>query len=215
MPIYTPKSPRNFSRLLIMTLTLAAIALGLSSPAHAGTETVLYSFDITTGEYPQAGLIFDAAGNLYGTTPNGGHGLGVVFKLSPASGGGWTETALYTFTGPDGMTPYSALVMDAAGNLYGTTIGGGTYGFGVIFKLEPASGGGWTRIILHYFSGGNDGAQPYGNLIFDAAGNLYGTTYEGGSSGHGTVFTLKPASGGYWKESVLHNFSGGTDGSAP
>ena len=135
-------------------------------------ETTLYS--LPAGSY--AGVVFDRAGNIYGTTYDGGtYGLGTVFELSP-SNGGWTETVLHTFgNGFDGQFPYAGLVVDDAGNLYGTTIFGGAYGNGTVFELSPSAGG-WTESFIYSFTGGADGANPYGGLIFDSSGNLYGAT---------------------------------------
>jgi uncharacterized repeat protein (TIGR03803 family) len=197
------------------------------TPAGGGgwTEQVLHSFNNNgaDGSLPAAGLIFDAAGNLYGTTVNGGTGsncvlgCGTVFELTPAAGGGWTEQVLHSFNnnGADGSTPFAGLIFDAAGNLYGTTFAGGTYGYGTVFELTPAAGGGWTETVLHNFGNGTDGTAPYAGLIFDAAGNLYGTTSYGGTYNYGTVFELTPAAGGGWTETVLHNFGNGTDGITP
>jgi uncharacterized repeat protein (TIGR03803 family) len=195
------------------------------TPTTAGgwTEQVLYRFcsqaNCTDGQYPYGSLIFDAAGNLYGTTEFGGtYGAGTVFKLTPAAGGGWTETVLYSFgRGTDGASPLVGLIFDVVGNLYGTTTFGGTYGAGTVFELTPTAGGGWTETVLHSFNpnNGTDGFNPYAGLIFDAAGNLYGTTYYGGSYGGGTVFELTPAAGGGWTETVLRSFGNGTDGFWP
>ena len=195
------------------------------------TETVLYTFQGgSDGAYPQSNLIFDSKGSLYGTTSNGGDtsgticsgigGCGVVFELSPPTGGSgsWTETVLYTFTGGnDGSVPYASLIFDFSGNLYGTASGGGSGLDGVVFELSPPSGGHgpWTETPLYSFTGADDGGSPLANLIFDSSGNLYGTTYGGGSS-HGVVFALSPPSGtGSWTESVLYTFTGHADGGYP
>src|SRR5271167_2135923 len=186
------------------------------------TETVLHSFgNGTDGAEPYASLIFDAAGNLYGTTQYGGiYHVGTAFELTPTAGGGWTATVLYNFgsrsgSGTDGYWP-SSLILDAAGNLYGTTQSGGTHGVGMVFELTPTADGGWTEQVLHNFgSSGTDGAFTQAGLIFDAAGNLYGTTFEGGSYILGTVFELTPTAGGGWTETVLHSFGNGTDGAYP
>ena len=194
------------------------------TPAAGGswTEQVLYSFCpqglpcTTDGYYPRAGLIFDGAGNLYGTTDNGGtYHDGTVFELTPAAGGTWTEKVLHNFNlnGTDGALPLGSLILDAAGNLYGTTSNGGTYtSRGTVFELTPTAGGGWTETVLHSFGNGTDGVTPEAGLIFDAAGNLYGTTTGGGTYYGGTVFELTPAAGGGWTEQVLHSFGSGTDG---
>jgi uncharacterized repeat protein (TIGR03803 family) len=186
---------------------------------------VLYSFcswtNCTDGRQPQAGLIFDAAGNLYGTTAFGGYyglqtGYGTLFELTPAGGGSWTEQVVHNFNHDftDGDEPYAGLIVDAAGNLYGTTSGGGTIGYGTVFELTPTGGGTWTE-VLHSFGDGTDGLYPWAGLIFDAAGNLYGTTSEGGTYDGGTVFELTPAAGGGWTEKVLHSFGNGNDGAYP
>jgi len=190
------------------------------------TESVLYvfTFDGINGWYPSGGsLVFDAAGNIYGTAAFGGksgcspygngcYGFGVVFELSPNGNGAWTEKVLHTFQGKDGESPTCTLVFDAAGNLYGTAFAGGDlslcsgYGCGVVFELTPNAGGGWTEHVLHKFSGGKDGSVPFAGVVFDAAGNLYGTTTQGGAHGYGVVFKLTPNSKGGWNETVLHSF---------
>ena len=199
----------------------------LSPKAGGGwSETVLYSFDCNGvgGWGPTNGVIFDAAGNLYGTTVScGGYLGGTVFKLTPAVSGNWSETVLYSFcSGGNGPEPSSGLVFDAAGNLYGTTNVGGAYESGSVFELTPTTGGTWTETTLHSFGNGTDGAYPFGGLIFDAAGNLYGTTSAGGrfslancTAGCGTTFELSPAAGGGWTEKTLHSFGNGTDGQTP
>jgi uncharacterized repeat protein (TIGR03803 family) len=193
-----------------------------------GTETVLYSFTGgSDGGGPGAGLIADSSGNLYGTTEGGGVSgcggtCGVVFKLAPpaTASGAWTETVLHAFTGSpsDGGVPYFAgLIADSSGNLYGTTYFGGTSNDGVVFKLTPpaTASGAWTETVLYSFcslSSCSDGEYPYAGLIADSSGNLYGTTFEGGASGEGTVFKLTP--GG--TEKVLYSFKGyPSDGSFP
>jgi uncharacterized repeat protein (TIGR03803 family) len=189
------------------------------TPAGGGTwtEKVLYSFHGgADGNSPRAGLIFDGAGNLYGTTYNGGtNDAGTVFELTPAGGGTWTEKVLWTFNDTNGSNPQAGLIFDAAGNLYGTTRNGGTSDNGTVFELTPAAGGTWTEQVLWRFGTGTDGTDPRGGLIFDGAGNLYGTTSLGGSSRVGVAFELTPAGGGTWTEKVLHNFGSGTDGSGP
>jgi uncharacterized repeat protein (TIGR03803 family) len=131
-----------------------------------------------------------------------------VFKVAPNSDGTWTETVLYSFTGgADGASPFSSLIFDAQGNLYGTTISGGS-GAGVVFKVDPTTR---KETVLHSFTGGADGGVPYGSLIFDAQGNLYGTADNGGI-GYGVVF--KMSSKGKGKVTALHNFTGG-DGFFP
>ncbi len=205
------------------------------------TLTILYSFTgpPQDGTFPTAGLIFDAAGNLYGTTSEGGagthcsfHGCGTVFQLSPNPGGGWTESVLYSFTNfkGDGAHPAAPVVLDTSGNLYGTTSDGGIIGncgdnlgsCGTVFKLSPEDGH-WTESVLHIFAGtsANDGGLPVAGLVIES-GNLYGTTQLGGdvpnrqySDGLGTVFELSPSSDGPWVETIIHNFGSSTDGASP
>ena len=151
------------------------------------------------GANPDQSLIFDTSGNLYGTTPNGGTAdAGVAFKLSPASGGPWTETVLYSFTGgDDGAGPSSGLIFDPSGNLYGATISGGASGAGTVYQLVFL-GGGAGEGTLYSFTGGSDGANPYGNLVRDSAGNLYGAAESGGlnscGGGCGVIFELSSGS---------------------
>jgi uncharacterized repeat protein (TIGR03803 family) len=157
----------------------------------SGTETILWSFgNGTDGANPIGGVILDAMGNLYGTTANGGaYGEGTVFELMPS----WTETILHSFENNDidGIHPYAGLVVDTNGNLYGTTTagGGGSGAAGTVFELTPSGG---TETILHNFGGSGDGAFPWGGLVFDRSGNLYGTTFAGGANGYGTVFKVTP-----------------------
>ncbi len=192
---------------------------GLTPGTGGGwTEKVLYSF--ATGYNPYAGLIFDTAGNLYGTTWGGGTGTiaaGTVFELSPNASGTWTAKPLHSFgQSKDGQYPSAGLVFDASGNLFGTTTLGGTQSFGTVFELSPKSGG-WTEKVLHSFTHNFiDGFTPAAGVTLDAAGNLYGTTVNGGVLGAGTVFELTPTADGRWTESILHNFDfNGQDGNNP
>jgi uncharacterized repeat protein (TIGR03803 family) len=221
-----------------LTLALAGSALAFTSTAAAQTETVLYSFSgVSGGEFPLGGLVLDAAGNLYGTTANGGNstncfdGCGTVFKLSQTASGRWKKTVLHYFAGTDGSFPDTKMIFDAAGNLYGTTLFGGgnngcpgNEGCGVVFKLTPTASGVWKETLLYQFVGGFTGGNPSG-LVFDAAGNLYGTAAQGGDStdcpqsisqgGCGIVFELMPRAYGYWTEKRLFLFHGPGDGGAP
>jgi uncharacterized repeat protein (TIGR03803 family) len=213
-----------------LTVILVAIAgfLTAAVPASAADkEKVLYSFidDGGNGVYePKAGVIFDAAGNLYSTGVGGLYGGGAVFQLAPGADGTWTETVVYNFCSADNCTdggvPLAGLISDAAGNLYGTTATGGSYsgcreGCGTVFELTPGTNGTWTENVLHSFGNGADGQAPYASLIFDATGNLYGTTLYGGTYGAGTVFQLTPGAGGAWTENVLRSFGTGKDGYGP
>ena len=194
-------------------------ALSTATRASAQQETVLFSFnENNTGDgiSPSGTLVFDTAGNLYGTTFEGGaNGEGTVYELSPSAGGGWTQKVLHSFTdnGVDGIVPTAGLILDASGNLYGTTTNGGAHICGTVFELKPSAHGNWTEKILYSFTCDNASEGSSGNLIFDAAGNLYGTTYGGGTYNHGSVFELSPLPGGGWVEKTLHSFNNnGTDG---
>jgi uncharacterized repeat protein (TIGR03803 family) len=194
------------------------------------TYSTLYQFGGPFDGNPQGGMAFDTAGNLYGTTGWGcgyGDGVSCVFEMIP-SNGSWTFNLLYgfSFTGSTGWYPSGTTPMfDAKGNLYATTAfggnsgcspyGNGCYGLGVVFELSPNGGGTWSIKDLHVFTGGNDGESPTCPLIFDAAGNLYGTTFAGGAHGYGNVFKLTPNADGTWTEHVLHQFTGGKDGATP
>ncbi len=192
---------RLFRTLRIFSFSM----LALSAYAFGQTEKILYEFNGGTGSSPAGNLIFDAAGNLYGTTTTGGSETrGAVYELSPAAGGGWTQTTLHSFTGgSDGSEPEAGLVFDATGNLYGTTAWGGVYGYGTVFELSPLSGGGWTEQVLYSFTNSTDGANPNGALTFDMAGNLYGTCIFGGAHDQGVVYELSPVVGGGWTENVI------------
>jgi uncharacterized repeat protein (TIGR03803 family) len=187
------------------------------------TKSRLHTFNGKDGSNPETGVIFDAAGNLYGTTVTGGKcvewGCGVVYKLTPNSDGTWSESLLYRFCTltncRDGQSPYSTLTFDQAGNLYGSTTSGGAHGMGTVFELSPNSDGSWTEKVLHHFTGGRDGADVYGaGVVLDHAGNLYSATFQGGNlsdcdgAGCGVAFKLAPNSTGGWHETVLHAFAG-------
>ena len=250
----------RYSRICHSIAFAIAIFLSMAVPLFAQaatyTETILFQFNPDTyGSYPYGGLIRDSAGNLYGTTFAGGtYGAGAVFEISSTG----VYTTLYNFTGgTDGDRPYASLIRDSAGNLYGTTQLGGDTQYGTVFKLEPSGvesvlhsftsaegneplsslvrdrsgniygstyfggpsdNGGVFRLtphgectFLHYFIGSTDGARPYAGLILDASGNLYGTTYLGGTKDKGIVFEISSSG----SETILHNFVGGTDGANP
>ena len=199
----------------------------LSSSNGKWSESILYNFiNGIDGSYPTAGLIFDAAGNLYGTTTTGGSfcatnscfgTAGTVFELTPNSSGTWSETTLYSFGAQgDGNDPVAGLILDKAGNLYGTTYYGGPSRFGSVFELSPSSQGGWTETVLLNFTDEQDGGYPMGSLVSDSSGNLYGTASVGGDVncnnysyqpwGCGVVFKLTHNSDDTWSETVLHSF---------
>jgi uncharacterized repeat protein (TIGR03803 family) len=189
------------------TVTGGANGSGTVFEISQSAETILHNFGGTSsdGLYPAGGLTMDAAGNLYGTSPYGGkgYGSGTVFTVS-AQG---TYSVLYAFLGsPDALRPVAPVFVDQAGNLYGTTAYGGTYGEGAVYKVSPQG----KETVLHSFSAIaiENGVFPHGGLVSDSAGNLYGTTYDGGAFHTGVVFKLTPA-GSY---SVVHNFGGSGDG---
>jgi uncharacterized repeat protein (TIGR03803 family) len=262
------------------------VAYRLSPPSkHGGawTETVIFAFDHRRGDGNPGFLIFDKAGNLYGSSGNAGPARrGDVFELTPgARDRAWTESVLYTF-GPcttcgapsngltfdrygalyslttaqivgsadsafqltpppskgaswtysdlhdfgggqgDGDIPVDAPTLDSSGNIYGTTESGGIGqcqggGCGIVFELSPPArqGGAWKETLLHVFTGGADGGSPLSTLIMDAAGNLYGTTIDGGTHAKGTAFELVRGHSGNWTERVLHSFAAGRDGQYP
>ena len=196
-------------RSTMMLAVFSVLLLGATHLAQAQTEAVLYSFGGNPdGANPESRLTADSAGNLYGTTNSGGLGSGTVFELSPNGSGGWTETVLYNFCSEsncaDGANPtYAYVTFDKQGNLYGTAYAGGANGYGVVYKLTPGQSG-WTETVLYSFANSPDGANPVNGLLMDTAGNLYGTTYAGGSGGNGSVFELK-SSGGNWTEKVIYN----------
>src|SRR5580658_1734922 len=193
----------GWRRACALALVLAAAAaLHAQQPA----EHVLLSFsDFPNGANPYSPLTRAAGGNLYGTTYQGGAAnLGVVFVLTPSG----KFMVLHSFQGGnDGANPYAGVTLDSAGNLYGTAYAGGAANAGVVYKVELSG----EETVLYSFTGGADGANPYGGVIRDSSGNLYGTTYNGGGSKAGVVYKLS-ASG---QETVLHSFTGGADGGNP
>jgi uncharacterized repeat protein (TIGR03803 family) len=219
--------PERTSATLLVAMT--AILLLASGAWAQAKYKVLHTFNPgQSGYIPTAGLIFDAGGNLYGTTLHGGNlsqcdgnGCGVVFELAPKTDGSWAESVLYSFCSLrnclDGGGPESSLIFDKDGNLYGTTQGGGTSDAGTVFQLTPNPDGSWTESVLYSFGGGNDGSGPVAGLIFDQGGNLYGTTPYGGGgvNDSGIVFQLKPTQRGTWTESVLYRFESTQDGGQP
>jgi len=215
---------------MFRSLAAAAIAfviIGAALPARAQINTLATLPSLTT----YASLLPQPSGKFFGVDNEGGLafcnlGCGGVFELLPESGGTWRKNYLHVFTGPDGVWPSAGLILDSAGNLYGTAFyGGATYGgacggngCGVVFRLSPAAHG-WDLTILHSFTGGADGSNPT-TLAFGASGSLIGITRGGGGSpqcsiGCGVVFQLARNSSGGWQESRLFNFPGGYTGQYP
>lgn len=193
---------------------LAVAALLGSSSSAANTEKTVYNFTGgVDGGNAATGLTFDSAGNAYGTTVAGGkYGCGTVFTLKPVHGG-WHESVLYNFSCfADGKNPHGGVTLDAAGNLYGTTVAGGSGGIcsgdgcGVVFELTTKG-----ETVLHSFTSGKDGFGPGNPIVFDTAGNIYGMTPDGGVHSAGTVYELSLVRG-VWQEKVIYAFTGGADG---
>lgn len=235
---------RTFRSPLLLLVCLA-LCLTAAFAANRPLYKPIYKFQGLTDGSQLFGPVIAHNGVLYGTAEIGGNlscgyanlGCGTVFALTPPAiqGGAWTETTLYAFQGGpnDGLAPWGPVVFDASGNLYGVTYVGGngtacqdTKGCGTVYRLSPpsSSGGSWTESVLYSFQGGTDGAFPQGQLAVDAAGNVYGTTTEEGAGNTncnpfncGTVFELSPpaVSGGAWTETILHRFTGGSDGALP
>jgi len=190
------------------------LALGADGKWH---ETVLHNFAGSDGKFPAGALVADKAGNLYGTTVNGGPscsqlGCGVAFELVRGSAGKWTFKVLHDFALSDGANPYAGMIFDSKGNLYGTASSGGNVsacseegGCGVVFKLTADGRGNWTETVAYAFDG-EDGGGPMAPLTFDSSGNLYGTTEYGGAHGTGTVFELSRGAHDEWTERVLYSF---------
>lgn len=205
-----------FNRVAWMAVwTCSIVATIPANPAFAAyTFSSLYPFQGgSDGQAPDSAVVFDSAGNVYGTTEDGGHsgtgclfgfGCGTVYKLTPDG----TEAPLYSFNGgDDGEIPVGGLIIDGAGNLYGTTISGGVHGAGTAFQIAPDG----SETVLHVFGDQGDGQIPYAGLAADAHGRMYGTTIGGGAFGYGTIF--KVTTGG--KETVSYSFTGGSDGAEP
>jgi uncharacterized repeat protein (TIGR03803 family) len=221
-----------------MVLAIVAVAVSLQAQrtereasSSQPSYNVIYNFTgAADGASPEGGMAMDSTGNLYGTTVYGGigcpedtgnlPGCGTVYRLS-RRGSAWVLTTLYRFQGgTDGAYPYAGLTVGPDGSLYGTTWIGGmgcsNYGCGTVFKLRPGvnSSGTWTKTQIYRFRGQPDGSEPFAPVTFDQSGNLYGTTFVGGTSGQGTVFRLTP-SNGEWTETILHSFASGEDGATP
>jgi uncharacterized repeat protein (TIGR03803 family) len=258
--------------------TVAALSLSLflsGTLASAATYSTIFRFNGTNGLQSRSGLVADSQGNLYGVTASGGSnaclpkGCGVVFELSPATGGGWTEKVIYTFKGAPSDTafpvtdlvfdthgnlfggteaangasaifeltpgtggawtekiifnfsavyfsPTGQLAFDSKGNLYGTVIGGPTFeNYGGVYEITPQSNGTWVANLIHGFTDTDgDGEQPFGGVVVDGQGNVYGTTYRGGTNNWGIVYELTPNNGTF-TEKILHTFTNLSDGGNP
>jgi uncharacterized repeat protein (TIGR03803 family) len=189
----------------------------LTNSGGKWTQRVIHAF---TGGYdgsgPGARVTLDPSGDVYGMTPTGGaYGLGTIYKLRQDNGASDLKV-IHAFTGgADGATGSAGRMIFRNGRLYGAATAGGTYGSGVVFELKPRGRGEWDFRTIYSFRGQPDGVFPYGALLFDRLGNIYGTTYYGGANGIGAVYQLSPQAIGEWNESVLYSFQEGTDGNSP
>jgi uncharacterized repeat protein (TIGR03803 family) len=219
-------------RLPTWFVAVLVLTFGMFHPvrSQASNEKILHSFQGgADGAYPMSDLVFDDENNLFGTTKEGGSagsnscgqaGCGTVFELVSVEGV-WQHKVIYSFNGypSDGSTPEAGLVVDSAGNLYGTTTSGGKNLAGTVFKLSPNSQGGWTETVIHDFD--NGASFPASDLVFDSSGNLYGTAQQGGpgqcagNNGCGAVFELLPQSDGSWRGDIVYTFMGSPDGAVP
>jgi uncharacterized repeat protein (TIGR03803 family) len=191
------------------------VAYELVATSNGLTYKVLHNFaamGTTNASVPAAPLAFDSSGNLYGTTVYGGtYNTGTVFELVAQKNGAWSEKVLYSFNTGGEHQSVSGLAVDSSGNLYGTTSLGGAYGAGMVFELARGERASWSEKILHSFGDGQDGSYPNAGVVFDPAGNLFGTTGGGGAENGGTVFELEPAAGGQWTETILYAFGSFSD----
>ena len=211
---------QQFEHVTSKAWAIAAVAVMLVGHCWAASNIKLvYSFTGgNDGGDPATALTFDQSGNAYGTTVTGGDfGCGTVFQLTP-SGGHFTESVLFSFDCFDsGKNPYGGVILDSKGNLYGTTVAGGSGGIcagdgcGLVYMLSNV-GGTWQETPMYNFTGGDDGFGPGGALISDGNSNFYGTTPDGGADGVGVVYQISPVRGGGWKQTVIHTFTGGDDG---
>ncbi len=189
----------------------------LTKSGGTWTQTVIHAFTGgDDGSGPGARVTVDRSGNIYGMAPTGGaNGLGTIYKIRQVAGG-WSFRVIHTFTGgDDGATGSAGRMILRHGRLFGAATTGGTYGSGVIFELTPTEVGEWDFRAVYSFRGQPDGSFPYGAILFDGSGNVYGTTYYGGTNGIGAVYKLSTRPTGEWEEHVIYSFQDGTDGNSP
>src|SRR5437867_1604128 len=190
----------------------------LTNSGETWTQTVIHAFTGgDDGSGPGARVALDAQGNVYGMTPTGGaFGLGTIYQLHPGANGNYSFKVIHSFTGgTDGSSGSAGKMVLRNGHLYGAATTGGAFASGTVFELRPTQTGEWDFKVLYSFRGQPDGVFPYGALLFDRSGNIFGTTYYGGVNGIGAVYQLAPRLTGEWKERVLYSFAGGGDGNSP
>src|SRR6266704_2437178 len=190
----------------------------LTNSGGTWTQTVIHAFTGgDDGSGPGARVAVDPHGNVYGMTPTGGaFGLGTIYQLHPGANGNYSFKVIHSFTGgADGSSGSAGKMVLRNGHLYGAATTGGAFGSGIAFELRPTQVGEWDFKTLYSFRGQPDGVFPYGALLFDRSGNIYGTTYYGGINGVGAVYQLAPRPTGEWRERVLYSFAGGGDGNSP
>src|SRR5207253_10252887 len=190
----------------------------LTNSGGTWIQSVIHAFTGgDDGSGPGARVTLDRSGNVYGMAPTGGaYGLGTIYKIHQGQNGTWNLRVIHAFTGgADGATGSAGRMILRHGHLYGAATAGGRYGSGVVFELTPTQVGEWNFRTIYSFRGQPDGSFPYGALLFDASGNIYGTTYYGGANNIGATYALTPRANGEWREKVLYSFQGGTDGNSP
>jgi uncharacterized repeat protein (TIGR03803 family) len=181
-------------------------------------QTIIHAFSGgDDGSGPGARVTVDQSGNVYGMTPTGGaYGLGTIYKIQKGPSGAWTLKVIHAFTGgADGGSGSAGRMILRNGRLYGAATTGGTYGSGVVFELMSRGAGRWDFRTLYSFRSQPDGSFPYGALLFNSSGHIYGTTYYGGANNIGAVYELSPRPVGEWDENVLYSFQEGSDGNSP
>ncbi len=189
----------------------------LTKSGDTWTQRVIHAFTGgADGSGPGSRVAVDKRGNVYGMTPTGGaNGLGVIYLLRPRSSAGYALRVIHTFTGAsDGSSGSAGKLVLRGGRIFGAATTGGNHGSGTVFQLTPTQTGEWDFKTLYSFAGAPDGVFPYGALLFDAAGNIYGTTYYGGTNGLGAVYKLSPTLSGEWDETVIYSFQAGNDGNS-
>jgi uncharacterized repeat protein (TIGR03803 family) len=189
----------------------------LTNSGGTWTQSVIHAFTGgDDGSGPGARVTVDQSENVYGMTPTGGaYGLGTIYKIHQA-GGAWDFRVIHAFTGgADGGSGSAGRMILRKGRLYGAATTGGNYGGGVVFELTQSGVAGWHFRTIYSFQGQPDGSFPYGALLFDRSGNVYGTTYYGGANGIGAVYKLSPRPVGEWDENVIYSFQNGSDGNSP